>query len=68
LLFGTKDELSPEKAEITGNPKDPSSLNRDRAWENILSGYPELQKKDIQAALYYARGALDHSEVRAVNA
>lgn len=38
------------------------------SWENILSGYPELQKKDIQAALYYARGALDHSEVRVVNA
>jgi uncharacterized protein (DUF433 family) len=38
------------------------------SWDKILSGYPELEKEDIQAALYYARGALDHSEVRAVNA
>ena len=38
------------------------------SWENILSGYPELKKEDIQAALYYARGALDHSEIRVVNA
>ena len=38
------------------------------SWDKIISGYPELKREDIQAALYYARGALDHSEVRAVNA
>jgi uncharacterized protein (DUF433 family) len=38
------------------------------SWKSILSGYPELKKEDIQAALYYARDAIDHSEVRAVNA
>ncbi len=43
-------------------------IAEDESWEKILSGYPELKKEDIQAVLYYARGALDHSEVRAVNA
>jgi uncharacterized protein (DUF433 family) len=38
------------------------------SWDNLLAGYPELQKEDIQAALIYARKSLDHSEVRAVNA
>lgn len=38
------------------------------SWKKILSGYPELEKEDIQAALYYATGVLDHSEVRAINA
>ena len=37
------------------------------SWDKIISGYPELKREDIQAALYYARGALEHSEVRAVN-
>ena len=34
------------------------------SWESLLSGYPELQKEDIQAALIYAREALDHTEIR----
>lgn len=34
------------------------------SWESLLSGYPELQKKDIQAALIYARESLDHTEIR----
>lgn len=38
------------------------------SWDTLLAGYPELHKKDIQAALIYARDSLDHTEVRAVNA
>ena len=36
-------------------------------WDTMLSGYPELKKEDIQAALLYARASLDHTEVRAVH-
>jgi uncharacterized protein (DUF433 family) len=32
------------------------------SWSNILAGYPELKKEDIQAALIYARASLDHTE------
>lgn len=38
------------------------------AWDAILAGYPELQKQDIQAALIYAKLALDNAEIRIVNA
>jgi uncharacterized protein (DUF433 family) len=38
------------------------------SWETILAGYPELKREDLQAALFYARESIDHSEVRAVNA
>lgn len=38
------------------------------SWADLLNGYPELEKDDIKAALLYARGSLDHTEVRAVNA
>jgi len=37
------------------------------SWADLLSGYPELEKDDIKAALLYARGSLDHTEVRAAN-
>ena len=37
-------------------------------WDTLLINYPELKKKDIQAALLYARASLDHAEVRAVHA
>ena len=37
-------------------------------WEALLSGYPELKKEDIKAALLYARASLDHTEVKAVHA
>ena len=37
-------------------------------WDTLLAGYPELKKKDIQAALLYARASLDHTEIRAVHA
>jgi len=38
------------------------------SWDDLLRGYPELKKEDIQAALLYARASLDHTEVRAANA
>lgn len=37
-----------------------------RSWESILTSYPELTREDIQAALYYARTSLEHSEFEAV--
>ena len=36
------------------------------SWEFITTSYPELTKEDIQAALYYARTSLEHSEFEAV--
>lgn len=33
-------------------------------WNALLTGYPELKKEDIQAALLYARAPIDHAEVR----
>jgi len=37
-------------------------------WEEIIRGYPELQKDDIQAALLYASAFLDHTEVKEAHA
>ena len=37
-------------------------------WDTLLTGYPELKKADIQAALLYARASIDHTEVRLVHA
>ena len=34
------------------------------SWDDLLTGYPELVKEDIQAALIYARESLDHAEIR----
>jgi len=39
-----------------------------QAWDALLGDYPELTREDIQAALFYARSCLDHSEIRAVGA
>jgi uncharacterized protein (DUF433 family) len=38
------------------------------SWDALLAGYPELKKKDIRAALLYARASLDHTEIRAAHA
>ena len=38
------------------------------SWDDLLKGYPELIKEDIQAALLYASASIEHTEVRAVNA
>ena len=35
------------------------------SWDNLLGGYPELRREDIQAALLYATASLDHVEIRA---
>lgn len=34
------------------------------SWEQLLLDYPELEKEDIRAALFYARESIDHSEIR----
>jgi uncharacterized protein (DUF433 family) len=38
------------------------------SWDDLLEGYPELNKEDIKAALLYASASLEHAEVRAANA
>ena len=38
------------------------------SWDTLLSGYPELKKEDIQAALLYAKASLDHTELSATYA
>jgi uncharacterized protein (DUF433 family) len=37
-------------------------------WDRILTGYPELTREDIHAALLYARASLEHIEIKTVNA
>jgi uncharacterized protein (DUF433 family) len=34
------------------------------SWDDIVKGFPELKKEDIQAALLYASALLDQSEVK----
>jgi uncharacterized protein (DUF433 family) len=36
------------------------------SWESVTQSFPEITKEDIQAALYYARTSLDHSEFEAL--
>jgi len=43
-------------------------LAEGKTWESILSGYPELTREDIYAALSYARATIDHTDLKAVNA
>ena len=38
------------------------------SWDDIIRGFPELKKKDIQAALLYASALLDHTEVKEAHA
>jgi uncharacterized protein (DUF433 family) len=38
------------------------------SWDDLLKGYPELEKEDIKAAVLYARASIDHTEVRAADA
>jgi uncharacterized protein (DUF433 family) len=38
------------------------------SWDDVIRGYPELQKEDIQAALLYASTLLDHTEEKGVHA
>ena len=34
------------------------------SWENLIKNYPELEKEDIQAASFYAKAMIDHTEIR----
>ena len=43
-------------------------MAEDNSWDKLLTGYPELKREDIQAALLYAKAFLDHTEMRAVGA
>jgi len=43
-------------------------LAEGESWEKILVGYPELKREDIQAALYYVKESINHTEIKAVNA
>jgi len=43
-------------------------LAEGKTWDSILSGYPELTRDDIHAALHYARASIDHTDLKAVNA
>ena len=38
------------------------------SWDDIVKGFPELKKEDIQAALLYASSLLDKSEVKEAHA
>ena len=38
------------------------------SWDTLLTNYPELDRKDIKAALHYAISSLDHAEVRTIDA
>jgi uncharacterized protein (DUF433 family) len=38
------------------------------SWDSVLSGYPELTRTDIQAALRYARDSVLHTEITALDA
>ena len=40
-------------------------MAEDESWDQLLAGYPELHRKDIQAALLYAAASLDHAEIGA---
>ncbi|RME28833.1 MAG: DUF433 domain-containing protein [Deltaproteobacteria bacterium] len=35
------------------------------SWDDILSSFPELSRDDIQAALLFAKAAIDNSETKA---
>ncbi len=43
-------------------------LAEGKSWQTVLSGYPELQEQDIQAALHYARISIDHTKVEIISA
>lgn len=38
------------------------------SWDDIVKGFPEIKKEDIQAALLYASALLDKSEVKEAHA
>jgi len=36
-------------------------------WQRLVADYPELTQEDIQAALQYAKTAIDHSDLERVS-
>jgi uncharacterized protein (DUF433 family) len=38
-------------------------LAADETWDSILEGFPELTRQDIAAALAFARGLIEHTEI-----
>jgi uncharacterized protein (DUF433 family) len=34
------------------------------SWDELLMSYPELKREDIQAALFYARETIEHTDIR----
>lgn len=40
-------------------------LSEGQSWDDLLHGYPELQRPDIQAALQYARHSILHTDITA---
>ena len=43
-------------------------ISEGESWGDILAGYPELVKEDIQVALLYASAILEHTEVKEAHA
>jgi uncharacterized protein (DUF433 family) len=43
-------------------------LAQDESWNALLSGYPELNRDDIQAALAYARDSILNTQITALEA
>ena len=38
-------------------------LANGESWESILTGFPELSKEDVRAALEYAKSSIEHTEL-----
>jgi len=38
-------------------------LSTGETWESLLSGYPEISKEDIEAALLYAKSSVEHTDI-----
>ena len=38
-------------------------LSTGESWADLLAEYPELEERDIQAAMLYARAAIENSEI-----
>ena len=37
-------------------------------WDQLLRDYPELNREDIRAALFFAKANIEHSDMREVHA
>lgn len=74
MVSGKRIELNPKvcngKPVIKGTPITVSvileHIAAGESWKTILEGFPELKRKDISAALLYAKSSLDHMDGRAI--